>query len=161
MKPYADTNFFTRLYLPLAETSAAEGLMAAAHTARSAPLPVTWLLRVEFTAALQLHVFFGRHGGHVRVTPKQAAMAADNFRSDIQAGHFLCAHQLGEDELATRAEEMAWRHAAKHGFRTYDLLHVSAALLMGCDVFWSFDERASKLAALEGLKTAGRARTAS
>jgi hypothetical protein len=29
------------------------------------------------------------------------------------------------------------------------------------DVFWSFNERASRLAALEGLKTAGRARTAS
>ncbi|MBI4024534.1 MAG: hypothetical protein HY360_06100 [Verrucomicrobia bacterium] len=33
------------------------------------------------------------------------------------------------------------------------LLHVSAALLLGCDSFWSFDAKASKLAALEGLAT--------
>jgi len=32
------------------------------------------------------------------------------------------------------------------------LLHVSSALLLKCDSFWSFDPKASKLAALEGLK---------
>jgi len=40
----------------------------------------------------------------------------------------------------------------KHGFRTYDLLQVASALLLGCDTFWSFDGRARKLAKLEGMK---------
>ncbi len=46
-------------------------------------------------------------------------------------------------------------YTASHGFRTYDLLHVSSALLLHCDVFWSFDPKANKLASLEGLKTLG------
>jgi predicted nucleic acid-binding protein len=156
VKPYADTNFFTRLYLPLPESEAAEGLVAAAHAAKGEPLPVTWLLRVEFMTALELHVFVGRQAGHIRVTPEQAAVAADTFRSDVQRGDFLCAQRIVDEELAARAEGLASRHTAKHGFRTYDLLHVAAALELGCDVFWSFDERANKLAALEGLKPVRR-----
>ena len=32
----------------------------------------------------------------------------------------------------------------------FDLLHVASALILACDTFWSFDPKASKLAALEG-----------
>jgi hypothetical protein len=52
------------------------------------------------------------------------------------------------------------RHTAKHGFRTYDLLHVSSALLLKCDTFWSFDPKANRLAGLEGLETLVTARAA-
>jgi predicted nucleic acid-binding protein len=55
-------------------------------------------------------------------------------------------------ELEQQFEELALRHTAKHGFRTYDLLHVASALVLKRDTFWSFDPKASKLAALEGLK---------
>ena len=55
------------------------------------------------------------------------------------------------DEVARQFEEIALRHAARHGFRTYDLLHVASALALKCGTFWSFDKRASKLAKLEGL----------
>ena len=34
----------------------------------------------------------------------------------------------------------------------FDLLHVASALVLACDTFWSFDPKASKLAALEGLR---------
>ncbi len=33
-----------------------------------------------------------------------------------------------------------------------DRLHVASALVLRCDTFWSFDPKASKLAALAGLK---------
>src|SRR5688572_23997575 len=52
----------------------------------------------------------------------------------------------------TQFEELALRHTAKHGFRTYDLIHVASALVLRCDTFWSFDPKASKLASLEGLR---------
>jgi predicted nucleic acid-binding protein len=55
-------------------------------------------------------------------------------------------------DVEAQFEELALRHTAKHGFRTYDLLHVASALLLRCDTFWSFDPKASKLAALEGLR---------
>ena len=54
-------------------------------------------------------------------------------------------------ELAEKAEQLSLRHTARRGFRTYDLLHVASALLLGCDSFLSFDEKASQLAKLEGL----------
>jgi predicted nucleic acid-binding protein len=55
------------------------------------------------------------------------------------------------DEVTRRFEDLALRHTAKHGFRAYDILHVSSALTLKCHTFWSFDKRASKLAKLEGL----------
>jgi predicted nucleic acid-binding protein len=55
-------------------------------------------------------------------------------------------------ELQVQFEELALRHTASHGFRTYDLMHVASALLLKCDAFWSFDPKASRLASLEGLK---------
>ena len=58
--------------------------------------------------------------------------------------------QAPYSRLKEQFEELALRHTAKHGFRTYDLLHVASALLLGCDTFWSFDAKAKKLAKLAG-----------
>lgn len=43
------------------------------------------------------------------------------------------------------------RMPQSHGFRTYDIIHVATALALGCDTFWSFDQKARKLANLQGL----------
>lgn len=109
--------------------------------------------------ALQLHVFVGKQPGHVRVTAEQAAAAWASFRDDLERGAFLRPARLSEAALEQRVEELALRHTARVGFRTYDLLHVACALLLECDSFWSFDTRASRLAGLEGLHVpAGRRR---
>ena len=55
-------------------------------------------------------------------------------------------------DLQVEFEETVARHTAKHGFRTFDILHIAFARLLGCDHFFSFDERARKLAALEGFE---------
>jgi predicted nucleic acid-binding protein len=55
-------------------------------------------------------------------------------------------------DLQVEFEETVARHTAKQGFRTYDILHIAFARQLGCDHFFSFDERARKLAALEGFK---------
>ena len=55
-------------------------------------------------------------------------------------------------ELEAPLEELALSHTANHGFRTYDLIHVASALILNNSEFWSFDPKASKLAALEGLR---------
>jgi predicted nucleic acid-binding protein len=101
--------------------------------------------------ALQLHVFTGKDLGQVRITGEQAAAAYAAYRSDLADSTFFRPIQLDLSELEAQFEELALRHTARHGFRTYDLLHVSSALLLGCDTFWSFDPKASKLAKLEGL----------
>ncbi len=157
MKPYADTNVFTRLYLRLDDSPAADALADSARSERAEPVPITWLHRVEFVNALQLHIFAGKQTGHVRVTLEQAAAALENFRADVSVTSFLRPVRFSEAVLERQAEELSLRHTARQGFRTYDLLHVASALLLGCDTFWSFDERTLKLARLEGMKiSAGR-----
>jgi predicted nucleic acid-binding protein len=83
-----------------------------------------------------------------------AAAAHARFEEDgANPASLLRMATVGLPDLERQFHELCRRHTAKHGFRTYDLLHVSATLLLDCDTFWSFDEKANKLAALEGLKT--------
>lgn len=48
--------------------------------------------------------------------------------------------------------ELARRHVSRLGARTLDTLHVAAALELGADHFWTFDERQAKLAKAGGLE---------
>ena len=153
MIPYADTNFFTRTYLELPDSAQADRLMARVAQGENQRLPVTWLHRLEVVNAFQLHVFMARSPGQHFVTAEQAALAQANFRDDLHRENFLRHAAVATGELERQFEELAQRHTAKHGFRTYDLLHVAFALALKCDTFWSFDPKASKLAALEDLKT--------
>ena len=152
MKPYADSNFFSRFYLRVSESEETVVLLNQAAAARSEPLPVTWLHRMETLNAFQLYVFAGRVGGQVRVTPEQAAATHATFQADLAQPTFLRSVQLSLQDLESQVKELALRHTAKYGFRTYDLLHVASAMLLKCDAFWSFDPKASRLASLEGMQ---------
>jgi len=152
MTPYADTNFFTRHYLELPESPVAAALATYAERQGVRTLPVSWLHRIELCNALQLHVFQGGSPGHRRVTPEQAAAALSVFRDDLERCVLVRPVALAITDLERQFEDLSLRHTAKYGFRAYDLLHVSSALLLGCDTFWSFDPKASRLAKLEGLE---------
>ena len=152
MKPYADTNFFTRVYLSLPESQEADRLLNAARKGTSAAIPITWLHRIELANAFELSVWLGKQGGHPRVTQQQASIAWATFQGDEAARTFLRPARPDNAALETTFEETVQRHTAKHGFRTYDILHVVFARILGCDHFFSFDRRARKLAAIEGLR---------
>lgn len=152
MIPYADTNFFTRSYLELPDSAETDFLIGQISGLNTKALPITWLHRLEFVNALQLHVFTARNPGQHFVSSEQAALALANFRDDLKQEGFIRNAVVPAGELERQFEELALRHTARHGFRTYDLLHVATALALKCDTFWSFDPKASKLAALEGLK---------
>lgn len=153
MKPYADTNFLTRLYLLLPGTDEAVLEMEQLRNRGEEALPITWHHRLETINAFRLLVFSSAQAAHQpRVTLEQAAAAHANFRGDLASRLFLRETPLDWIELERQFEELALRHTARHGFRTYDLLHVASALVLRCDTFWSFDPKAAKLAELEGLK---------
>lgn len=154
MKPYADTNFFTRIYLNLPESAQADRLLAAARSGDASPLPVTWLHRMELVNAFEFSIWLGKQGGHPAVSLQQAAVALATFHEDVEARTFLRVVRPELPPLESLFEEAALRHTARHGFRTYDILHVVMARLLGCEQFFSFDQRARKLAALEGLTVA-------
>ena len=154
MSVYADTNFFTNSLLELAHSPDADLLLESLRQSQVAPLPVTWLLRMEFTNALQRLVFETRHGTQrLRVTPESAMLAEAEFIKEAEEGVLTREQTLPLDDLEAVFDMLARRHTAKHGFRTYDLFHVASALVLGCDTFWSFDVKAAKLARLEGLLT--------
>jgi predicted nucleic acid-binding protein len=152
MKPYADTNFFTRVYLALPESEKADRLLDAARGGHSPALPITWLHRMELANAFELSVWLSKQGGHPRVSSQQAAVAFATFKEDLAEQKFLLPLQADPSDLRALFEATVARHTAKHGFRTYDILHVASAQLLGCDHFFSFDERARKLAKIEGLR---------
>lgn len=153
MRPYADTNFLTRCYLNAEELPAPESLLERLRRERGS-LPVRWLHRLEVSNALEQHVFAARTIGPTRVTSELAAAARARFEDDCQDPASLVRMvAVNLADLERQFQELSLRHTARHGFRTHDVLHVSSALLLRCDTFWSFDPKASKLAKLEGLKT--------
>jgi predicted nucleic acid-binding protein len=136
----------------MADSAEADRLLLAASRSDAAPLPLTWLHRVEILNAFQLHVFQAREAGQPFISAEQAALAHANFLGDVHKSEFLRPAVVPAAELEKQFEELSLRHTARRGFRTYDLLHVASALLLGCDTFWTFDAKAMSLAKLEGLK---------
>src|ERR1700685_1594665 len=124
MKPYADTNFFTRVYLELPESAKADQLMEKAKTGDCEPVAVTWLHRMELVNAFEISVWLSRQGGHPRVSRGQAgvALALSTFREDLKAGAFLRLARPDTARLEALFEETALRHTARNGFRTHDIL---------------------------------------
>jgi len=69
MIPYADTNLFTRAYLELPESSEADALLAVAKKGKAAPLPLTWLHRLENSERVSVaNVFLSRAAGQTFVS---------------------------------------------------------------------------------------------
>lgn len=146
---YADTNFFTNLLLELSHGSEAELLTRS----NVSILPVTWLLRLEVVNAIQQCVFMSRHGVQdLRLAPEHATVLESHFLSEVDSGIRYRRCPVDESSVEHLFMEISHCHTVKEGFRTYDILHVSSALVLGCDTFWSFDAKAKKLAKLEGLK---------
>jgi predicted nucleic acid-binding protein len=149
---YADTNFYTNYLAGLALQPEAASLAAKLTASKAPPLPVTWLLRLEVINGLQQCVFMSRSGTlQNRFVPEMAAVVEAQFFDEADAGVIYrhCGLDAGRVEIIFR--ELAHRHTAKAGFRTYDILHVASALVLGCDTFWSFDVKAKNLAKREGL----------
>lgn len=143
MNIYADTNFITRHYLFRAASETAEQTVC---------FPVIWLTRLEVLNSIEQSVLTGYGPDRARVSPEFAAACQQMFREELADEIFLKLVHVAEATLSRHFEQIALRHTAKHGFRTYDIMHVSAALALRCRSFWSFDKKASKLAKLEGLK---------
>jgi predicted nucleic acid-binding protein len=153
MTAYVDANLLVRLYLDFDGKQEAHDLLMGAEMRKAWPIQVTTLLRIEFTNALQRMVFESRTGGQWRVSPEAAAAALGEFHEHLRAGVFLKTIELSLEEVESQFDELAARHTARHGFRTYDVLHVACALRLRCERFLSFDVKARRLAKLEGLKT--------
>ena len=150
MKTYLDVNFLVSLYLDR-DPGTIDARLGNTATEDSS-LVVTRLVVMEVINALERTVYVSETGGPLRISREIVAASQARFREDLELGCYEeCPIEL--TRISRRFEELALRHTARHGFRTYDLLHVASAIALGCGRFWSFDGKALSLAQLEGLET--------
>jgi predicted nucleic acid-binding protein len=139
---YADTSLVVSLYT-------VDGHSAEARL-RMNPRPAVWLTpfnRIELVHALERQVF------RTRITSGDAALAWRNFEEDCVAGIWIPS-DLPERVWNTTID-LARRFGPTLGLRTLDSLHVSCALELGAERFWTFDERQERLAQAAGPDTTG------
>jgi len=141
MNAYADTGFVVTLYKEESTTARAVALMAK----QTISVRLSQLGELEFRNALHLAVFRGE------LSASDAALKKRLFQEDVANGIFIIT-PVPAAGLFVKAAELADRHSAKLGTRSLDLMHVAAALLLGAETFFSFDERQRKAAKVEGLK---------
>lgn len=139
MKVYLDASFLVSLYSPDINS------LAAARTLRRSDEPfVTSLAELEVVNAFQLRVF------RKEITALQSETSLQDFTLDLRVGVFRGCSIPANSFL--RALQISRLTTSQLGTRSADLLHVAAALDLGCGRLYSFDERQRKLAQTVKLK---------
>jgi predicted nucleic acid-binding protein len=140
LKIYADSSFLVSLYSADTNWPAAARTMAASK----GQCLVTPLGELEVVNAFGLRVF------RKEVSVAQAQSSLLDFEKDLRDG-ILQLRELS-DPIFQRALQLSRQTTAKLGTRTAGLLHVAAALELGADYFYSFDQPQRKLAHAVRLK---------
>lgn len=153
MITYADTNALVQIYMHMPGETTALNFIRAGAVRGIVTCPVLDLLRFEVVNAMERMVFESRHGSGQRITPESALLAQGDFEADLAAGVRLQRLPLALADIEREFDSLVRRFTAKHGFRTYDIIHVASALKLKCRRFLSFDAKANALARLAGLKT--------
>lgn len=141
MTAYADTSFLVSLYTPDPNSAHAAARM---HQA-ALPVMITSLGELELANALYLRVF------RKELTAAEIKAAIAAFRKDAVNGVFDL--KAMPAAVFARAMHMVRRRTPQFGTRTFDILHVVAALLLRTDTFYTFDRTQRRLAQAEGLTT--------
>ena len=140
MKIYADSSFLVSLYSADTNWSTATRAMQAS----TGECFVSTLGELEVVNAFGLRVF------RKEVSAVQAQSSVFDFEKDLRDG-ILQLRGLS-DSIFERARQLSRETTAKLGTRTADLLHVAAALELGADFLYSFDQQQRKLAQAVRLK---------
>jgi predicted nucleic acid-binding protein len=141
MVAYADTSFLFSLYGNDANSSQARSI----GSGLKAPLVYTPLHRHELRNAFRLAVF-------------RKAMTVDRCQAvlaEVEADHktgVLVETAVAWAEVYVEAEVLSSAHTRTLGTRGFDVLHVAAAIALGCKDFLTFDARQKTLAAKAGMK---------
>ena len=144
MNSYADTSFLVSLYGRDVNSRAALSLVRE----RRPVFVVTPFGETEFTS-----IVFAVTARPKGWTIGEARAIEENFACDLQAGVW----RLEEFPPATwaRAQDLFRRHAPALACRALDAIHVTSALILAVDDFYTFDRDQAKLAGAAGLKVFG------
>lgn len=138
--PYLDTSFALKRYVMEANSLTARALFRG----YALPLPLTDFLEMELVTALHGKVF----RGEMTAVDRDQCLAL--LQSDLALGVWQRV-TLGPASLRNRVVSLAAKLTSTTGARTLDLIHVAAALELGCTDFLSFDTRQRQAAQAEGL----------
>jgi hypothetical protein len=121
---------------------------------RKARKALSAVVSAPFTPLLDLEVrtVFRRMAGSNRISAAESAAVLSRVDDDVAAGRLLRV-PLDLHAAVERAETLSARHAERLLSRSLDLLHVAAALELGCTRFVTLDARQARLADAAGLKT--------
>ena len=136
----ADTSFLLSYY---GEDSLSERARAHRSTATE-PLRIHAFNDFEFANALRLLVF------RKKAIPQQRAAWLASYEADKAAGILAVAH-IDPAAVLDCASALSAARTESGGNRSYDILLIAAAKILGATEFWSFDGRQRALAAAEGL----------
>lgn len=138
----ADTSFLRASYGSDAHTSRAHEILAELD----APIILSELGVFEFENSLRLTRWRNL------ISPEVEAQRMAAFNSDVEAGRVQVRTGPGTFPMA-RARALSREHTGTTGNRAFDVLLVATALVLGADIFLTFDDRQRALAAAEGLRT--------
>jgi predicted nucleic acid-binding protein len=137
----ADTSFLFSLYGRDAHTAKA----LATVLRLGVPLTLTALNEFELQNAVRFAVFRGL------LARDQADLILEAFASDLAGGR-LVMNATNLSLVIEEAKRLSASYTEQAGHRSFDLLHVAAALHLSARAFLSFDDRQRSLAAKSGLK---------
>jgi predicted nucleic acid-binding protein len=134
LSAYIDTSFLVSLFSPDSNSISAALTMQKA-IGRNV---ISTLTELEFVNALQLRIF------RREISVMQANSSVGLFEQDLRDGVF----QLKglPDAVFERARKLSLQNTAKFGTPTADLVHVAAAVELGADYLYTFDQQQKKLA---------------
>lgn len=150
MLSYADSSFLVRL---LTHEAGSDVLSAAYRRRKCPPMAFGPLHDLEVRNALRWKVWIERQqAGAAQLQRVVAQRATWESRLDVyfRRGRFSrCAWEWAD--VVACALELSEKHTATLGTRSFDVLHVAAALTLHCKDFLTCDEKQSKLAKAAGL----------
>ena len=137
---YLDTSALLKLYLKEQGSLETQTLVAGQRH----PLPVWEIQQMEFVNALRLKVFWKD------LSPADAERQIDLFKERRRRGLYYHP-EIDRLELTETFERLS-RDTVHHGGRTFDILHVACALVLGARQFLTFDTKQSLVARQAGLE---------
>lgn len=148
MKITADTSFLYALYRRQDNSERALRCLDLIGQ----PVLGTPLLVWEFRQSVRFQAFRHRMNPEQGFPLSEAEAMIAKLRQHVELG-ILQIVRLDLLETLALAERVSKARTYAGGHRSFDVLHVSAALAMDADSFLSFDGNQNKLAAAEGLAT--------
>jgi predicted nucleic acid-binding protein len=152
MRAYADSSFLVKLVASEADSEEAIGEYRRVGKPTLFFLP---LHELEVTSAILQRAFHQRRSkpsAERKVVARERDVALARVEK-LKGRRFV---EVVDAEAAhQRAMELVLKHTERAGVRAIDLLHVANALILGSELFLTFDERQAQLAEAEGLQVIG------